>query len=91
MVGGAEVDFDAPLFLNFCVAVELGAVVSGDGFKHVRSSCNELVETSVCGVGGVIFELADEREAGGSFDERKDAVRSGSMDGIDFPVAKFLS
>lgn len=90
MVWGAEVEFDAPFFLDFAVAVELGAVVGGDAFEHVRSTRDELVEAPIRDGIGAVFELSDQRQAGGTFNHCEDAVGARSGDGVDLPVAEFL-
>lgn len=70
--------------------MELGAVVGGEGFEHLRRPGNEFVESSIGGGGGVVVELSDQGAAAGSFDDREDAVGAGPVDGIDFPVVEFL-
>ena len=91
VIRGAEIEFSAPFFLDCGVSVELGTVVRGDGFKHLRCPCDELVEPSICGGGGVVVELSNQRETTGPFNEREDAMGCRSMDGVDFPMTKFLS
>lgn len=68
MVWGTEVEVDAPFLLDFGVAVKLGAVVGSDGSKHVGGSRDQLVQSAIGGCDGAVFELSDQREAGGAFD-----------------------
>ena len=87
MVGGGEVDWYASELFDVSVAVELGAVVGGDGFEQRGVAVDELEKAVVEGRGGAIGEFPDQNTARQSLDEAEDAVLAARADdGIHLPV-----
>src|SRR5947208_16989911 len=87
MVRGGEVDLHAGELLDLAKAVELGAVVGGDGLEEVGPTVDQLEKSLVGGRNGALCELADQNAAGSSFDEADDAVfASCADDRIHLPV-----
>ena len=87
-----EVDRHVGGGLDRAIAVELGAVVGGDGVEGSRGVTNELDGSPVERSDGAVSELADQNEAGGALNKRNDAVLcAGADDGINFPVANLAA
>ena len=69
VVRGREEEGDAGGGLDAFVAMELGAVVDGDGAGGSRGGVDEANGRSVGGFDGAGLELADPSEAGPAIDE----------------------
>ena len=92
MIGGGEVDRYASELFDVSVAVELGAVVGGDGFEQRGMAVDELEKAVVEGCGGAIGELSDQNTARQSLDEAEDAVLAArANDRIHLPVTDLLA
>ena len=92
VVGSGKVDGDARGSLDVPVAVELSAVVDGDGLEQVLMGANELNDPSIGGSDGSRTQLADQYTSGCSFHERHDAVAvEGTDDGVHLPVSDLLA
>lgn len=92
VVGGAEVEAHIPLLLDLGIAMELGAVIRGEGLEQPWCPLDDLVQPLVEAVDGAVVELADEGQPGAAFDQADGTVkRAGACDRIDLPVAELLA
>ena len=92
MVGSSEVDLHSGELFDVTVAMKLCAVVSGDGVEEVRGAVDDVEETVVESVDGMIAELADENAASDSLNEGQDAMfAAGSCYCIDLPMTDLFA
>jgi len=82
VVGCGEEEVSASGGLDALVAVELGAVVDGDGADAALGSVDERDRCTVGLRNGASPELGDHEVAGLPIDEREDAVLVGPEDGV---------
>lgn len=88
MIGRGEVEGDTGGAFDFVIAVELGAVVDGDGLEEASLLANELNDPAVQLGLGVIRELRDQQAPGRTLDEGHDAMFGAcSADGVHLPMA----
>jgi len=92
VVRGSEVNVNAGSTLDFCVSVELGAVVGSDGFEPCGMSPYELDQAVVESGDGACRELSDQHEPGEPLDECDDAVGvARTDDGVHLPVTELAA
>lgn len=91
VVRGGEVKDGAGMLLDLLVIVELRAIITGDGRKRPGVLIDKMDDAAVERGRGAVRQLADQNEAGLSFDERDDAVFAARPHhGVDLPVADVL-
>jgi hypothetical protein len=86
VMGCGEVEVGSSRGLDGLVAVELCAVIVGDGSCAPLGIVDEFDSASVGGLDGPGCELADDGEAGFAIDEREEAMLVGAEDGVAFEV-----
>jgi hypothetical protein len=87
VVRGREEEGDVSGGLDAFVAMELGAVVDGDGTGRSSGGIDEANGRPVDGFDGAAVQLADPCEAGPAIDEGQEAVAVGAEDGVTFEVS----
>ena len=91
MIRLSEVEERAGSFLDLLEAMELRAVVSGDGLEAMEAFSSHQLEKALIGLfDGSGFELSDEHLTSLAFDKREDAGLLGMLthDGIDLPMTE---
>jgi len=86
VVGSGEEEVGAGGGLDGLVAVELSAVVDGDGADAALGILDELDRPAVGGLDGASGEFADDGEASLTVDECEEAMLVGTEDGVAFEM-----
>ncbi len=87
VVGCGEVEVSAGGGFDRLIAMELGAVINGDGTDSAGGSTDEFNRPAVGGLDGAGAEFADDREAGLAVDEGEEAVPVCTEHGVTLKVA----